>query len=96
MLSGPPPMIGAFPTDHGDAKKHGRRLFQFAPFAGLANVAGIPALTIPHGRDDDGLPLPIQLMAAVGEDGMLLKLGRVLEKAEPWPMTSSKINRWTP
>ena len=86
MLSGPPPMIGAFPTDHGDAKKHGRRLFELAPFAGLANVAGIPALTIPHGRDDDGLPLPVQLMAAVGEDGMLLKLGRVLEKAEPWPI----------
>lgn len=86
MLSGPPPLVGAFPTDGGDGKKHGRRLFELAPFAGLANVAGIPALTVPHGRDSNGLPLPVQLMAAMGQDALLLKLARILESAEPWPL----------
>lgn len=79
MLNGPPPLLGAFPMDHSDAELHGRRLFAFAPYAGFPNVAGVPALTIPWGTDSAGLPLPIQLLAGVGHDGLLLRLARTLQ-----------------
>lgn len=84
MLSGPPPHIGTFPTDHEDLDLHGRRSFALAPYASFANVTGAPALTIPHGRDLDGLPLPIQLLGPIGSDVLLLRLANLLRIVEPW------------
>jgi aspartyl-tRNA(Asn)/glutamyl-tRNA(Gln) amidotransferase subunit A len=45
-------------------------------FTALANFAGLPALTIPFGRSDDGLPLGLQLIAPAGSDHQLLRFGR--------------------
>ncbi|MDR3436180.1 amidase [Telmatospirillum sp.] len=83
MLSGPPPLIGSFPTDHGDVDLQWRRMAACAPFAMVANVAGTPALSIPHGRSD-GLPLAVQLIGPMASDGLLLRLARLLQTALPW------------
>lgn len=84
MLSGPPPPIGSFPTDHPDVDLHWRRMQDFAPYAMIANIAGVPALTLPHGEDGDGMPLPVQLMGPMGSDGLLLQLGMILRARRPW------------
>ena len=83
MLSSPPPKVGSFPMDHRDSARHAHAHFSFAPYVGIANVAGLPALTVPNGRDAAGLPLPIQLMGPVGWDAVLLKLASCLEKVCP-------------
>lgn len=83
MLAGPPPALGTFPTDHGDVSLQWRRMAAFAPFALLANVAGSPALALPHGSAD-GLPSSVQLIGPMGADGLLLRLGRMLENVHPW------------
>ncbi|SHG29941.1 amidase [Kaistia soli DSM 19436] len=84
MLSGPPLPIGAFPFDHDDVELQWRRMSDFAPYAMLANVAGTPALSLPHGTDGAGLSLPIQLIGPMASDGLLLRLARVLQRAVPW------------
>jgi amidase len=84
MLSGPPPLLGAFPTDHADLDTHCARMERFAPYAALANVAGVPAISVPHDRDAHGLPLAVQLIGPSGGDRMLLKLAATLEAAAPW------------
>ena len=84
MLSTAAPKLGAFPTDHADIAGHFARMRAFAPFASLANAAGTPALTLPHGLDADGLPLPVQLIGPMGSDGLLLRLARQLEAERPW------------
>ena len=58
MLSGPPPLIGSFPMDHGDVDLHWRRMTDFAPYAMISNVGGTPALSIPHGIDRLFFPGP--------------------------------------
>src|SRR5690606_13831077 len=68
MLSAAPPPLGAFPTDNRDPAVQLARMDAFAPFAALANVTGAPALTLPVGADDKGLPLPVQLIAPMGGD----------------------------
>ncbi|MCX5495664.1 amidase [Kaistia dalseonensis] len=88
MLSGPPLPIGSFPLDHGDIDLQWRRMTDFAPYATLANVAGTPALTIPHGVDAGGLPLPVQLIGPMASDGLLLRLARVLQRAAPWSFST--------
>ena len=45
----------------------------------LANLAGIPALSLPCGTSR-GLPVGVQLMAAHGHEGLLLSTARALEE----------------
>lgn len=45
-----------------------------------ANIAGIPALSLPRDKGEDGMPIGVQLMAGRGQEGTLLKTAYVLEK----------------
>jgi Asp-tRNA(Asn)/Glu-tRNA(Gln) amidotransferase A subunit family amidase len=49
--------------------------------AGLANLAGIPAISVPVGLDAGGLPIALQLQAAWGRDELLLDAAEALELA---------------
>ena len=84
MTSGPPPSIGAFPTNHRDVAAHWRRMTAFAPLAALANVAGIPALTLPFGTNAKGLPVPVQFLAPMGCEATLLRAASRLEAEGRW------------
>lgn len=48
------------------------------------NLSGHPALTVPSGFDDAGLPTAVQLVGRWGAELDLLRLGAVLEAARPW------------
>jgi len=48
--------------------------------AGLANLTGIPAISVPVGFDG-GLPIALQLQAGWGEDALLLDAAEALERA---------------
>lgn len=48
-------------------------------FTGLANVAGVPALALPAGRDERGLPVGVQLVGPPGSEPALIGLARALE-----------------
>lgn len=84
MLATAPPPIGSFPTDHTDTDLHLERMTAFAPLGSLANISGFPAITLPFGVDADGLPLPIQIMAPMGEEAQLLRLAALLEADGRW------------
>jgi len=58
MLTGPPPMLSSFPTDDGDVEAQWRRIHAFAPHGSIADVAGVPALTVPHGVGRVGASAP--------------------------------------
>ena len=84
MLGGSPPTIGSIPTDHRDTDRLWQQMAEIAPRAPLANVAGLPALSLPHGVDADGLPLSVQLIGPIGADLLLLDLAQHIEEAAPW------------
>lgn len=54
------------------------RQFAYTP---LANLAGIPAISLPMGAQENGLPLGIQAIAAQARDGLLLQLAAQVERA---------------
>jgi amidase len=53
-------------------------------FAAPFSVTGQPAITLPIGRTADGLPVGVQLVAALGREDLLLRVAAQLETAAPW------------
>jgi aspartyl-tRNA(Asn)/glutamyl-tRNA(Gln) amidotransferase subunit A len=49
--------------------------------AGLANLTGVPAISVPVGLGSEGLPIALQLQAAWGRDELLLDAAEALERA---------------
>lgn len=49
--------------------------------AGLANLTGTPAISVPVGLSTEGLPIALQLQAAWGRDELLLDAAEALERA---------------
>ena len=45
------------------------------------NIAGIPALSMPCGADENGLPVGLQLMGKTFSEPMLYRIGGALEEA---------------
>lgn len=56
-----------------------------------ANITGVPALTLPVGRDRAGLPIGMQLMARPFRDATVLRVGRAYEEA-----TADAVGRIAP
>ena len=60
------------------------RAAAFAPYAGLFNVTGQPAISLPWDLGADGLPAAVQLVGPpLGED-LLLQVAAQVEQAHPW------------
>jgi amidase len=57
---------------------------RFIPYAGLYNVTGQPAVSLPMRWSDEGLPIGIQLAGRPGGEAALLALAGQLERARPW------------
>ncbi|MOA68727.1 6-aminohexanoate-cyclic-dimer hydrolase [compost metagenome] len=50
----------------------------------LANVSGQPAISLPLGMSDNGLPVGMMFTAPLGGEDVLLRLASQLEQASPW------------
>lgn len=92
MLAAAPPLVGALPTDGDDIDKHFARMWTLAPYAALANAAGLPAISLPQGLDTTDLPLAIQILGPIGSDILLLQLARFFELSAPWPFPFHRLS----
>jgi Asp-tRNA(Asn)/Glu-tRNA(Gln) amidotransferase A subunit family amidase len=64
------------PAGIGDLELRGRMLSLTFPW----NAVGGPALALPCGPAEDGLPASVQLLGRPGEDALVLAAGRLLER----------------
>jgi len=63
------------------------RMAEYASFTPVQNLTGAPAISLPVGRTDDGLPIGIQFASTLGGERPLLEVAYALEEADPWPLT---------
>ncbi len=54
------------------------------PFTQLANITGLPAMSLPLHWTRDGLPAGVQFMACTGNEAVLFRLAAQLEAERPW------------
>ena len=88
-LALPSAQVWPFPADwRYPAAINGKRMDSYHRWMEVvvpASLAGVPALAIPVGFGDAGLPMGLQLFAAAGQDRALLQLGQVWHEATDWP-----------
>jgi amidase len=60
------------------------RILEWVSFTPLQNATGDPAISLPMGATEGGLPIGVQLFAAPGHDRRLLELAYELEQAQPF------------
>lgn len=68
-------------SDNPDVYDWFANLWRFFAYTPLANLCGIPGISLPLGRHENGLPLGIQAQAAQANDGLLLQLAAQVERA---------------
>ena len=71
---------------------------EFTPFTAIANLTGLPAMSLPLYWSEDGLPIGVQLIGPPAGDALLLSLAAQVEAAHPWahrrpPLSRPTLNR---
>jgi len=61
-----------------------QKSFEKVPFTQLANVCGLPAMSVPLHWTPDNFPIGVQFIAPFGDEAGLFRLAGQLEKAKPW------------
>lgn len=57
---------------------------RFIPFTPPFNTVRYPAISVPAGLSDTGLPIGVQFAAAPGGETTLLAVAAQLERIRPW------------
>jgi amidase/6-aminohexanoate-cyclic-dimer hydrolase len=68
-------------SDNPDVLDWFENLWRNFAFTPLANLCGIPAISLPLAEHEHGLPLGIQAIAKQANDGLLLQLAAQIERA---------------
>jgi amidase len=82
-LAQPPPPVGAL-MDPDDPWGNFEKAWKFTPFTQVANVTGLPAVSVPLFWSDGGLPIGTQLIGRPAGEATLLRVSAQLEAARPW------------
>ena len=90
VLALPPVRLGELaPTV--DLKTLSERVTHYVVYTQIHNVAGTPAMSVPLGMSQDGLPIGSQFAAAKGREDLLYALAYELEAAQPWATRTPKV-----
>ncbi len=82
-LAGGPPPLGTKVMGAEDWEGM-FEVLQIVAFTPTWNITGQPAVAVPAGFDDDGLPVSVQLVGRPADEATLVRLASHLEAVAPW------------
>ncbi|CAN5741553.1 amidase [soil metagenome] len=79
------PTMGDLPAlVGGDDASIGDRSMAMTAMTNFANIGGLPAISLPLGSSESGIPIGIQFVGRQGAEDMLVALAAEFESAGPW------------
>lgn len=87
LLIMPTVATAAFPINHQPPIIDGKSvdpMSGFTPFCFHANLAGLPAASVPCGFTKSGLPVGLQIIGAWGDEESVLRASATFETINPW------------
>jgi aspartyl-tRNA(Asn)/glutamyl-tRNA(Gln) amidotransferase subunit A len=75
---------GVEEVDPGSVNFNPRTLYALSRFTRFVNYLGLPALAVPAGFDNRGLPVGLQIVGRPGSDALLLEIGCRLQARTGW------------
>jgi aspartyl-tRNA(Asn)/glutamyl-tRNA(Gln) amidotransferase subunit A len=85
------PTMPVLPFKIGEKTSQTIERYNLDVYTILANLAGIPAISIPAGLSEKGLPIGVQLIANAFDEQKLIDAAILLEKAEGFDTWSPRI-----
>ena len=76
-----PPLVEADPASKSFS---GRRLYELSRYCRFVNMLGFPAIAMPVGFDNRGLPVALQIVGRPGRDLDLIALAARVQKITDW------------
>lgn len=76
--------LGGFLKISGMAEQMAERSLSKMPFTQLANLCGLPAMSVPLCWNAQNLPIGVQFVGPFGTEDVLFRLAGQLERAKPW------------
>jgi amidase len=84
-LSEPPPRLGEMVAGDDDPTAAEQRSARFVAYPlVVANLTGRPAMSVPFGWSDAGLPIGVHFLGRYGDESTLLRLASQIEQVRPW------------
>jgi len=93
-LAEPPIPLGILNSNSDDLDAYLERFWQYCPFTPLANVCGLPSMSVPLNWSESGLPLGMMFSAAYANDALLFRLAAQLERSRPWKGRHPPVSAW--
>lgn len=84
VVAAPPPRLGFLFDPELEFDVLYRRVFDYLSYTPVQNTLGVPAMSVPLGMSDTGLPIGSHFVAPAGREDLLYKLAYELEEAKPW------------
>jgi amidase len=83
VVTHPPPRLGELPVEPTPEQAVQMRK-RLGWLLGAWNVTGQPAISVPGGFTETGLPIGVHIVAAWGREDLLVQAARLVELAQPW------------
>ncbi len=80
------------PDALSDGESNLPRTTRIMQYVQPANLAGLPAISVPCGTDPDGLPVGFHLMGRAWEEPLLLRMAAVVEAHCPAPLAPRRVD----
>jgi Asp-tRNA(Asn)/Glu-tRNA(Gln) amidotransferase A subunit family amidase len=84
VLAAPPVVLGELGLSPPNVSEWGPKVTAYSPFTALANMTGVPAMSVPLHWNAAGLPIGVMFTAPFAREDVLFTLAAGLEEAQPW------------